>query len=237
MNMGSDGRERGAAVWLRRIVVLGVALVVNLQGWCRDYVGMDPNAFLKQEEMIMDSLQDLVSHFDKGEKDYENDFGEICFQNWQDLETYRIALKDSENTKIIRFMGDLAGIEMHMGSHRYELYYAPALASCRELCEIVSNYKGPKENLYSYWCIYNIRSDLSSYVIGRLLDLEMKGTIPHGMNWNEWATEYVKEHPKDEFSRNYKIYQDLDEQESLLYGILKEEQRLAMPPKLGQKSE
>ena len=237
MTMGSDGRERGAAVWLRMWVVLGVALVVSLQGWCRDYVGMDPNAFLKQEEMIMDSLQDLVSHFYKGEKDYENDFGEICFQNWQDLETDRIAIKDSENIEIIRFLGDLAGIEMHMGSHRYELYYAPALASCRELCEIVSNYKGPKENLYTYWCIYNLSTDLSSYVIGRLLYLQFKGTIPRAMDEDEWAKEYVKEHPKDEFSRNYQISRYLDEQESLLYGILKEEQRLATPPKLGQKSE
>lgn len=219
--MGSDGRERGAAVWLRRIVVLGVALVVNLQGWAQETVGLDSKAFHAEKEMIMDSLQDLVSHFDKGEKDYENNLGEICFGNWKGLETDRIAIRETRYTKMVRFLGDLAGIELYMGSHRFELYNAPSLESCRELCDFYST-RPQNINLFTYWIIYNQWPDFeTTFFIG----LSRKEQMEFMFAEDEGKTEeFFKKHPDNTLYKNYQILKALREQCGLLYGILKSDE-------------
>ncbi len=215
MNMGSDGRKRGAARWLRRIVVLGVALVVNLQGWCRETVGLDRDEFYKEIEVAMDSFKDYMAHVGKGETDYENEI----FMKWStDSADSRVSVKESKIADLLLFLGNISDIDLDI-----DLGYArannPLVKSMEELVEFLSeDDRYLDRSIFPSWLVY-----LTWYYYMEQVYLDpiysSLTTLPD--NDDEFFDNYAKTYPDSRYGRIIRIYQAACKQSSALKGYLK----------------
>ena len=215
MNMGSDGRERGAARWLRRIVVLGLALVVNLQGWCRETVGLDRDEFYKETEVVMDSFKDYMAHVGKGETDYENEI----FMKWStDSADSRVFVKESKIADLLLFLGDISDIDLDI-----DLGYArannPLVKPLDELVEFLSeDDRYLDSSIFPSWLVY-----LTWYYYMEQVYLDpiysSLTTLPD--NDDEFFDNYAKTYPDSRYGRIIRIYQAACKQSSALKGYLK----------------
>lgn len=207
-------------VRIRVFLAVLILALFRVNAYADEVLGFDSEEFFKMKDSTLNAMHDLLQHTDYFSTPYENSLFKIV-TNGDYIPNKKERLVRVKNFTVVRlmhFLGYISGINLSIGDYCH-LLDSQKLIWIEKLYKFY--YKKKYGLIYNYWVIYNMfYMTMEQYTWHPVFTKMLLGKSGYKQYDGE-ALYYAKDHPKERFSQEVFIHEDITKAFFRLNGILK----------------